>query len=60
MANHGVIHISQRTRRTERKDIHITLVVTWGKQKKNAGKGPAVVPNTSTVTAVGSEIDFFF
>lgn len=28
VANHGVVHISQRTRRTERKDIHITLVVT--------------------------------
>lgn len=28
MAHHGVIHISQRARRTGRKDIYIILIIT--------------------------------
>lgn len=56
MAHHGVIHVGQRARRTERKkkDIYVMLIitrVTRGKQMKNdRAEEPSIMPEEHSGT----------
>lgn len=47
MAHHGVVHVGQRTRRTERKDIYIILIITNRTRETNerviGAKEPTII-----------------
>lgn len=48
MAHHGVIHVSHRPRRTERKDICITLMIT---DMTRGNKESVIRAKAPTITA---------